>query len=312
MNKGLIFALDLAKKDDCINHEDIPNPHWLHFDFSHSETKLWLLEESNLPKEICYAFLDTHSATRFIRKDNGFFFMFRSLNLNEGQSKEDMISIHMWVENNRIITMRDKRVRGIDEIKSKVLGSKKPIYTKKIFLDILETLTENTSNYIFELYENIDTIDELLIEAFTKGLRYRISSLRKKVIELRRFILPQKVVLESLYKEEILTNGEKYHLKNILEHNIKIVDDLNSLKDRANVCQEEFNGKITDQMTKTMYTLTILSTIFLPLNFLAGLLGVNVAGIPYASHPKAFVYVCGIVVIIAIIEYLWFKKNKYL
>ena len=101
-------------------------------------------------------------------------------------------------------------------------------------------------------------------------------------------------------------------MKNILEHNVKIVDDLNSLKDRANVCQEEFNGRISDQMTKTMYVLTILSTIFLPLNFLVGLLGINVAGIPGADYPNAFGIVCIIAFFIAIIEFFWFKKNRYL
>ena len=311
MNKGLIFALDLIEKRET-DHEINSNPYWLHLDYAHPDTKLWLLEESNLPKEICYGFLDVHSSNSLIINEKGFFFIFRALNLNEGESKEDMISLHMWVENGRIITMRKQKVKGIDEIKNKVINSKKPIIPKKIFLDILETLTENTSNYIFELYENIDDIDEVLIEKFTKGLRYRISDLRKKVIELRRFILPQKTVLENLYKENIFNNGEKFHLKNILGHNVKIVDDLNSLKDRANVCQEEFNGRISDQMTRTMYVLTILSTIFLPLNFIAGLLGVNVAGIPGADYPNAFGVVCIIVIIIGIIEYLWFKKKRYL
>ena len=69
--------------------------------------------------------------------------------------------------------------------------------------------------------------------------------------------------------------------------------------------------KIGDQMTKTMYVLAILSTIFLPLNFIASLLGVNVSGIPGASNPNAFLIVCIIVIIIGIIEYLWFKKNRY-
>lgn len=312
MNKGLIFAVDLLDKKEFSSIDKIDKPHWLHFDYSNPQTKIWFLEESQLPIEIIRAFLDTHSTNRFISSEKGLFFVFRALNLNEGEDKEDMINLHIWIENNRIITMRSLRVKGIDEIKEKMLKQKKNLSTKKIFLDILELLTENTANYVFELYENIDTIDEILIESFVKGLRHRISDLRKKIIELRRFLLPQKILLESLYKENLFTNGEKSHLKTILEHNSKIVEDLNSLKDRANICQEEFNGKISDQMTKTMYTLTILSTIFLPLNFIASMLGVNVAGIPGAEYPYAFLFVCILVIIIAIIEYFWFKKNRYL
>lgn len=311
MNKGLIFALDLIEKKEVTYNNDFKNNQWLHFDYKHPDTKLWLLEESGLPKEICYAFLDTHSSNRLIVKDNGFFFIFRSLNLNEGEEKEDMVSIHMWIENQRIITMRSQKVKGIDELKNKITGSKKTFNTKKLFLNILEHLTNTTGNYVFELYDTIDEIDEILIENFSKNLRYRISNLRKKIIELRRFLLPQKTLLETFYKEDLFGNGEHYHLKNILEQNTKIVEDLNALRDRANVCQEEFNGKISDEMTKTIYRLTILSTIFLPLNFIGSLLGINVAGIPFADNPNAFFIVCSIVLIIAVLEFLWFRKKRY-
>lgn len=311
MNKGLIFTLDLLEHKEIQWESNKSKNLWLHLDYRNPDTKLWLLEESGLPKEICYAFLDPHSANRFILKENGFFFVFRALNLNEGQEKEDMVSLHIWIENDRIITMRDQRVKGIDELKNIIINKKKNTTTKHIFLEILDKLTDITASYIDELYDNVDEIDEILIESFTKGLRYRISRLRKKTIELRRFIMPQKTLLDQLYKENLFTNGEKSHLKNILEHNHKITEDLTALRERANVSQEEFTAKITDKMTKTMYVLTILSTIFLPLNFIASLLGVNVSGIPGANNPNAFFVVCVIVVFIGIIEYIWFKKNRY-
>ena len=311
MNKGLIFTLDLLEHKEIQQENNQKENVWLHLDYKNPDTKLWLLEESGLPKDICYAFLDSHSTNRFIPKENGFFFIFRALNFNEGQEKEDMVSLHIWIENGRIITMRDRKVRGIDELKNIIMDKKKHITTKRIFLEILDKLTDITASYIDELYDAIDEIDEILIDNFTKGLRHRISKLRKKTIELRRFIMPQKTLLEQLYKENIFNNGDKSYLKNIVEHNYKITEDLTALRERANVSQEEFTAKIEDQMTKTIYVLTILSTIFLPLNFIASLLGVNVSGIPGSNNPDAFLIVCIIVVIIGILEYLWFKKNRY-
>ena len=311
MNKGLIFTLNLLEHKEIQLENNQTKNSWLHLDYKNPDTKLWLLEESGLPKDVCYAFLDSNSTNRFILKENGFFFVFRALNFNEGQKKEDMVSLHIWIENDRIITMRDQKIRGIDELKNIIINKKKNTTTKHIFLEILDKLTDITSSYINELYDNVDEIDEILIENFTKGLRYRISRLRKKIIELRRFIMPQKTLLEQIYRENVFSNGEKTYLKNILEHNYKITEDLSALRERANVSQEEFTAKIGDQMTKTMYVLAILSTIFLPLNFIASLLGVNVSGIPGASNPNAFLIVCIIVIIIGIIEYLWFKKNRY-
>ena len=103
MNKGLIFTLNLLEHKEIQLENNQTKNSWLHLDYKNPDTKLWLLEESGLPKDVCYAFLDSNSTNRFILKENGFFFVFRALNFNEGQKKEDMVSLHIWIENDRII-----------------------------------------------------------------------------------------------------------------------------------------------------------------------------------------------------------------
>lgn len=312
MNKGLVFAIDLKENKYICNEEimQVKN-HWLHFDYKEADTKLWFLERSNLPKDICHAFLDSKTNERFIVKDNGFFFIFRALNLNEGQEKEDMVSLRIWVDEKSIITMRSRKVVGIDYVRDNLLNNKSES-TKKIFLDILDKLSDTTSNYIDELYDVVEEIDEILMDNHSNELRLKISNLRKKTIELKRFILPQKNILEQVLKENIFSGYDKSRFKNILEHNGRITENLSALRERANVCHEEFQNKGNEKMNKTMYILTILSTIFLPLNFIGSLLGVNLAGIPGANNPNSFYFLCILVIIIGIIEYIWFKKNKYL
>lgn len=65
-------------------------------------------------------------------------------------------------------------------------------------------------------------------------------------------------------------------------------------------------------MNKTIYIMSIVATIFLPLSLITGLLGINVGGIPGSDNGIAFWVVCGVLGIIAFIEYLWFKKKRVL
>jgi zinc transporter len=82
--------------------------------------------------------------------------------------------------------------------------------------------------------------------------------------------------------------------------------------DRASITQEELNNKLSEQMNRAIYTLSIVAAIFLPLGLLTGLLGINVGGIPGAENRWAFILVVLILIDIAIGLLVWFKKIKWL
>jgi len=65
-------------------------------------------------------------------------------------------------------------------------------------------------------------------------------------------------------------------------------------------------------MNRTMYVLSIVATIFLPLGFITGLLGINVGGIPGVEDPYAFWSVCAMLVVLVVVEIVLFKKKKWL
>jgi zinc transporter len=69
--------------------------------------------------------------------------------------------------------------------------------------------------------------------------------------------------------------------------------------------------KLTARMTQTMYTLSLVATLFLPLGFLTGLLGINVSGIPGSDHPLGFLAVCLLIVIVVTLEILFFRTRKW-
>ncbi len=65
-------------------------------------------------------------------------------------------------------------------------------------------------------------------------------------------------------------------------------------------------------MNKTMYVLSIVAAIFLPLGLLTGLLGINVAGIPGTENPTAFTIVCALLVLVAALQVVVFRRMKWI
>ena len=76
--------------------------------------------------------------------------------------------------------------------------------------------------------------------------------------------------------------------------------------------QDELTNRLSEQMNRTMYLLTIVASIFLPLGFITGLLGVNVGGIPGTEEPMGFLALCGLLLLLGLVEYWLFKRLKWI
>ena len=91
-----------------------------------------------------------------------------------------------------------------------------------------------------------------------------------------------------------------------------VAEDLEAVRERAAVSQEELLSRLSEQLNQRMYVLSIVAAVFLPLGFLTGLLGINVGGIPGADNAQAFWIFSGLLLIAVVIQLLVFRWKKWL
>ena len=101
-------------------------------------------------------------------------------------------------------------------------------------------------------------------------------------------------------------------LRELSERTARFVKDLDSARDRAAITQEELNNRLSEQMNKAMYVLSIVAAIFLLLGLFTGLLGINVGGIPGAENKWAFLMVTFFLILIALVLLGIFRRIKWL
>ena len=209
LNDGLVYAyiLDSVGGGNFIDLEGIlkwrpeEGPIWIHLDFTFDQAKEWLQKESELSRLSCEILMEDDTRPRFITNKDGFLLILRGINCNPGADPEDMVALRMSFEENRIITMRQRKVMAIDDI-----------------------------------YNAIEA-----------------------------------------------GNGPK-----------SIV------------------GFLTMVIDRTIYILSIITVVFLPLSFITGLLGINVGGIPGGGYKWAFLIVTCILVAIAVVLLTVFRRIKWL
>ncbi|MDA0745687.1 MAG: zinc transporter ZntB [bacterium] len=287
---------------------------WLHLDYADEGAKKWLFEESGIDAVSCEALLAEEARPRIVSSSNSLLLILRGVNCNTRTEQDEMVSIRMWFDEHRIISMRHRRVMAIEDINKSIETGKGPDSVNDFLVMVANKLVDRMGDIISDIDDHVDELEDLVLTQESHELRSKLANLRRQTISLRRYISPQRDVLARLQSERIswINDIDRVHIREITERTAKFIDDLDSARDRAAITQEELNNRLSEQMNKTMYILSIVAAIFLPLGLITGLLGINVGGIPGTDNNFAFAFVSLFLIIFAFFQYLLFRRKRWL
>ena len=287
---------------------------WIHLDADHESVLKWLTENSGLSPLVTEALLEAGTRPRSVVSESGVLAIFRGVNCNPGADPEDMVAMRMFVNEQRVITMRRSRLMAVQDIHESLRAGNGPTTAGAFFVCVVDRITERIGEVVADIEDRVAEVEDTIVSAQTTELRPRLAELRRQSISLRRYIAPQRDMLARLVHERIawLSEPDRVLLREIAERTARYVEDIDAARERALIAQEELNNRLSEQMNRAMYTLSIVAAIFLPLGLLTGLLGINVGGIPGTESPWAFLIVTVFLFVLAILLIAWFKKLKWL
>jgi zinc transporter len=287
---------------------------WLHLDYEGFEVQRWFSEESGLDTVVAEALTEQETRPRSFAAHDGLFVILRGVNLNPGADPEDMVSIRMWIEERRVITLRRRRVMAVEDLRESVSVGSGPTDVGDFLVEMVDRLALRMSGVLSDLDEVVDSVEESLLQAESAELRPKLAEVRRQSIGLRRYLAPQRDVISRLQAERVswLDEMDRAHLREVADRTTRYVEDLDSARDRAAVAHEELNSRLSEQMNRRMYALSVIAGIFLPLSFLTGLLGINVGGIPGPESPTAFTVVCIALIVLAGVQGWLFRRLRWM
>lgn len=299
-------AISKAIKDDALA--------WVHLDANDPASREWLQKETNyLDNIIIGALLAEETRPRILEFEEGALMILRGVNLNENSEPEDMISIRLWVDAHRIISVRRRPLKTVQDIQKRLMEGKGPKSAGDFIVQLVGRLFERMEPVFSELDERLDDIEERVMEAPDTKERQAITEIRKQAIVFRRYIAPQRDVISYLRSSEQpwLDQTHKRRLQEALDRVIRYIEDLDTIRERAQIVKDELANALADKMNKNMYVLSVIAAIFLPLGFLTGLMGINIGGMPGVDNAHAFWIFSGMLIVVVTLQTLLFKKLKW-
>jgi zinc transporter len=287
---------------------------WVHLDRASPDARRWLQQDSGLDPLVAGALLAEDVRPRELRFDDALLVVLRGVNLNPGADPEDMVGIRIWLEPTRIVTVRHRRLMAINDLREALATGRGPTSPGQFLVMLSGRLIERVGPVIDDLVDEVDRLEDTVVTAHSADLRGALGSLRREAIALRRYLSPQREVMVRLAMEQTswLLADDKAYLREVGDRTTRFVEDLDAARERAGVVQDELNSRISDQMNRTMYLLTVVAAVLLPPSLLTGLLGVNVGGMPGTESPTSFAIVVVLIIALAVVEVAVLRHLKWI
>ncbi|NNE51479.1 MAG: zinc transporter ZntB [Sulfitobacter sp.] len=278
-----------AVTDDALCGEE--GYRWWHFDLSDPDLEPWAY--ANLHEVPAGSLVQNQTRPRCDQFRDGLILNLRGINMNEGMDADEMISIRMYVQENLLITVRRNKVFAFNEIRAEVEQGKAPENPAMFLETLVARLTDRVQKHV----ESIDRLAEFFeadLEDKNTPVPRELPVNRRAVIRLRRYLDPQRVALGRLagLDMSLIPGDIALKLHELANRAIISVEELDELRDRLVSVQEEHDANVAQRQARHGYVLSVAASVFLPLGFLTGLFGVNVAGMPGVDHPAAFTMLC--------------------
>lgn len=226
----------------------------------------------------------------------------RGVNLNPGAEPEDMVSLRLFVSARLVVTVERRELNAIDDVIAGFGRGPGPASPGELIARIALRSSDRAEPVVAALNERIDDL-ETGSEAAGVGAaeRAELADIRRMAILMRRYMFPQRDALSSLEIEDLgwLDLHARSRLREATERVTRLAEELDAIRDRAQVVHDMIIDQRSEAMNRQMLLLSVVSALFLPLTFLTGLLGINVAGIPGATFPLAFWAVVGLLLALA-------------
>ncbi len=322
--QGLIWALVLdgagrARQISWAALQDFePGPDetlWVHLDRSSSRVVSWLRQSGWISAFDCDVLLEENTRPRVLLVPDGELLLFlRGVNRNPGAEPEDMISLRIYADARRVISLRMRPMRAADEVAHQLLEGLGPKNASEILLHLADALLERIAGLITRLSERVDDEEERIdsVDDYQPD-HDAMLDLRRRSAALRRFLAPQRDVCLQLAKSRVSwfmgdDPGYWNELGNQLVH---YLEELDLVRERVMLILETEQRRLNEQTGRTMYLLTLVTGFFLPVSFITGLLGINVGGVPGADNPEGFLIACLLIALVAFFQWLVFRRLRW-
>jgi zinc transporter len=271
---------------------------WLHFSLANTASERWLRGMTSLP-ELFYESLHQDAvSTRVEQEDATLIALMHDVRLDSAFDTSSVSSVSLCLEPRLLVSARLRPLRSVDRLRAKVKAGQTFRSSGELLGQLLRDQADVLAEVVRSSTAQVDAIEDKLLAGRVSSGRRDLGSLRRLLVRLQRLLAPEPAAFFRLLSRPPAWIGEfeLQELRQAAEEFAAAVSDSVSLAERVRLLQEEFAALTNEQTNRTLFLLTMVTVLALPINMTAGLFGMNVGGIPFGEYRHGFVLIVTILV----------------
>jgi zinc transporter len=285
---------------------------WLHFSLSNVSSEPWLRRYLTLP-DTFYESLHSDVDSTHLEQDADSLVARIHDVLFDFTFDAPVATTSLCVKPGVLVSAHVRPWRSIDQLRAAVQAGQ--VFRSPI--EVLSRLLRDQARVLVDIVrkstKRVAPMEERLLAKHVSVSRSELGSLRRMLVRLQRLLAPEPAAFFRLLSRppEWIPEEELQNLQQAAEKFSTAISDTAALVERVKQLQEELAALVSEQTNRTLFLLTIVTVLALPINLVAGLFGMNVGGIPLNQHPYGFFLVLSpLLVLTALLAYWAFVRRR--
>jgi magnesium transporter len=229
---------------------------------------------------------------------------------------------------NALITLREHYEDCLDPVRQRLkvgkgnIRSSGPSYLMYALMDII---VDKYFQILGDWGDELDLIEDRLLDKPDRSIMFDTQGIKRNLISMRRVVWPERDKLNDILRSDnlLISENTKTFVKDAYDHCIQIIDIIESLKEISASNIDMYLSIISNRMNEIMKVLTIISSIFIPLTFIAGIYGMNFAkqdpvtgklmpdNMPELYSQHGYLYTMIVMLVIALLQVVYFWRKGW-
>jgi zinc transporter len=286
---------------------------WLHFSLSNAGAERWMRQSLKLADAFYESLRESIGSTRLEMEDDALIAVVHDALFNTSFDYANISTVTLCLEPRLVVSARLRPLRSLDRLRAAVRSGQTLRSAAELLAELLRDQAAVLADIVRQSTARVDVVEDTLLENRISVSRSELSSLRRSLVRLQRLLAPEPAALFRLLSRppRWLSDEDLADLREAAEELSAAVVDCGALTERLKLLQEELAALVSEQSNRTLFLLTLVTVLALPINLVAGLFGMNVGGLPLAQHPQGFLRVVGALALLTgLLAYLLLLRRR--
>jgi magnesium transporter len=183
-----------------------------------------------------------------------------------------------------------------------------------ILYSLIDVIVDQYYAVAEQIGDQLEDLEEMIFENPSRELIEKNRLIKKEIITIRKALTPLLEAISKLYRDEpeLIEQDVMRYYDDVYDHIVQIIDYIDTFRELSAELKESYLSNITLRMNQVMKLLTIITTIFIPLTFIAGIYGMNFENMPELYWKYGYFYVLAFMLTIMAGMLIYFRRRKWL